>query len=158
MPRNFGRESNNYRCSSITLCSTTPSTLHNDDDDNDSESSDTTLLVRRIPYNNNNKKLSHQLFKLSVLKLDGSLFGILVKLNATVADLKLAVEEVFIPSPEEDLDEISLLHVWGHFCLSYDGQKLINDKACVNNFGIKDGDQVCDLSGCDMSKLSNAFV
>lgn len=34
-------------------------------------------------------------------------------------------------------------HVWGHFCLCYNGQKLINDKTCLQNFGIKDGDQVC---------------
>lgn len=34
-------------------------------------------------------------------------------------------------------------HVWGHFCLSYDGQKLIKDKVSLQSFGIKDGDQVC---------------
>ena len=44
-------------------------------------------------------------------------------------------------------------HVWGHFCLCYNGEKLIffcdigekliNDKACLRNFEIKDGDQVC---------------
>jgi U11/U12 small nuclear ribonucleoprotein SNRNP25 len=33
--------------------------------------------------------------------------------------------------------------VWGHFCLCYNGEKLINDKACLRNFEIKDGDQVC---------------
>ena len=34
-------------------------------------------------------------------------------------------------------------HVWGHFCLCYNGEKLINDRACLRNFEIKDGDQVC---------------
>lgn len=33
--------------------------------------------------------------------------------------------------------------MWGHFCLCFDGQKLLNDKALIRNFGIKDGDQVC---------------
>lgn len=33
-------------------------------------------------------------------------------------------------------------HVWGHFCLCYDGQKLLNDKESLRTFGIKDGDQV----------------
>lgn len=33
-------------------------------------------------------------------------------------------------------------HVWGHFCLSYNEYTLTNDKACLRNFGIKDGDQV----------------
>lgn len=33
-------------------------------------------------------------------------------------------------------------HVWAHFCLSYEGKMLINDKATVRDLGIKDGDQV----------------
>ncbi|KAG7998066.1 hypothetical protein I3843_01G240400 [Carya illinoinensis] len=78
---------------------------------------------------------------LSVLKLDGSLFDVCVSHNATVAELKWAVEEVFASRQKE----ISWSHVWGHFCLSYDEQKLISDKACLPKFGIKDGDQVCHL-------------
>ncbi|KAG6669495.1 uncharacterized protein LOC122284033 isoform X2 [Carya illinoinensis] len=75
---------------------------------------------------------------LSVLKLDGSLFDVCVSHNATVAELKWAVEEVFASRQKE----ISWSHVWGHFCLSYDEQKLITDKACLPKFGIKDGDQL----------------
>ncbi|KAF5466769.1 hypothetical protein F2P56_016669 [Juglans regia] len=75
---------------------------------------------------------------LSVLKLDGSLFDVCVSQNATVAELKWAVEEVFASRQKE----ISWSHVWGHFCLSYDGQKLINDKVCLPKIGIKDGDQL----------------
>lgn len=33
-------------------------------------------------------------------------------------------------------------HVWGHFCLCYKGQKLLDYKAYIRLFGIKDGDQV----------------
>ncbi|GAA0139160.1 hypothetical protein LIER_00765 [Lithospermum erythrorhizon] len=33
------------------------------------------------------------------------------------------------------------LMVWRHFCLCYEGQKLINHKACIGSYGIKDGDQ-----------------
>lgn len=33
-------------------------------------------------------------------------------------------------------------HVWGHFCLCYEGQKLLNDKAYIRDLRIKDGDQV----------------
>ncbi|KAL2552892.1 Ubiquitin-like domain-containing protein [Forsythia ovata] len=32
--------------------------------------------------------------------------------------------------------------VWSHFCLCYEGQKLINEKACLQSYGIKDGDEV----------------
>ncbi|KAI7985742.1 DNA topoisomerase 2 [Camellia lanceoleosa] len=37
--------------------------------------------------------------------------------------------------------DVGRSHVWGHFCLCYEGQKLINDKDYIRNFGIKDGDQ-----------------
>ncbi|KAE7998924.1 hypothetical protein FH972_003417 [Carpinus fangiana] len=33
-------------------------------------------------------------------------------------------------------------HVWGHFCLCYKGQKLVDDKASVRLFGIKDEDEL----------------
>lgn len=46
------------------------------------------------------------------------------------------------------------MHVWGHFCLCYDGQKLVNDKVHVRDLKIKDGDQVCDPFSC----LRNAQV
>lgn len=32
--------------------------------------------------------------------------------------------------------------MWGHFCLCYEGQKLVNDKAHIRDVGIQDGDQV----------------
>ncbi|KAJ0833967.1 putative U11/U12 small nuclear ribonucleoprotein 25kDa protein [Helianthus annuus] len=33
-------------------------------------------------------------------------------------------------------------HVWGHFCLCYEGEKLLDDKAYIKRLGIKDGDQI----------------
>ena len=35
------------------------------------------------------------------------------------------------------------LHVWGHFCLCYNDQKLVTETEYIKNYGIKDGDQVC---------------
>lgn len=35
--------------------------------------------------------------------------------------------------------------MWGHFCLCYEGQKLLSDKAYLRNFGIEDGDQVISI-------------
>ncbi|CAK9164886.1 unnamed protein product [Ilex paraguariensis] len=126
------------------------------------------LCLRNLSY----QKLPQLLLKLSVLKLDGSSFGksqcgvalcywiffevrmgsimdydfdcvgVHVARNATVAELKLAIEEVFSWSPKEDQGKISWSHVWGHFCLCYEGQKLVNDKAYIQSFGIKDGDQL----------------
>lgn len=83
-----------------------------------------------------------QLLKLSVLKLDGSVFEVRVGKSATVAELKRAIEEVFRSPPKEGQDKISWSLAWGHFCLCYEGQKLINDKSTLGNYGIKEGDQL----------------
>ncbi|XP_065868626.1 uncharacterized protein [Euphorbia lathyris] len=115
------------------------SPLSLDDDGDDSVfNGNARLVLRRNSYH----KLPQQLFKLHVLKLDGSIFEVNVSRNATVGELKQAVEEVFTTSPKEGLSKISWFHVWGHFCLSYEGQKLINDKTSIRNFRIKDGDQL----------------
>ncbi|XP_038993354.1 uncharacterized protein LOC120117080 [Hibiscus syriacus] len=92
------------------------------------------LLYRKLPDQN--------LLNLSILKLDGSLFGVDVGGNATVSELKVAIEELFAEPPGETQGCISWSHVWGHFCLVYEGQKLVNNKACIRNYGIKDGDQL----------------
>ncbi|KAF6158209.1 hypothetical protein GIB67_015003 [Kingdonia uniflora] len=88
------------------------------------------------------QKLPPLLFNISVLKLDGSSFNVQIEGTATVAELKQAVEDVFIHSPKEGEGKISWSHVWGHFCLCYEGLKLINDKAYIRNFGINDGDEL----------------
>ncbi|KAL3633063.1 hypothetical protein CASFOL_026047 [Castilleja foliolosa] len=95
-------------------------------------------------YNNKSftyRKLPEQLLKLSVLKLDGSNFGINVARNATVARVKSAIEDEFNISCKDEMNELWSL-VWSHFCLCYEGQKLMNDKACIRKYGIKDGDQL----------------
>ncbi|CAN8233380.1 unnamed protein product [Cochlearia groenlandica] len=81
--------------------------------------------------------------KLSVVKLDGSLFDVEIGKDYSVAELKRAVEKVFIISPQEGHGRISWSHVWGHFCLSYGDQKLVNDKTSIRNLGLNDGDQLC---------------
>ncbi|CAB4272839.1 unnamed protein product [Prunus armeniaca] len=97
--------------------------------------SDTRSFTNHHSY----KKLPQlPLLKLSVLKLDGSVFEIHVGRTATIAELKQAVEEFF--GLLEGKIPWSL--VWGHFCLCYVGQKLTNEKAYIRNFGIKDGDQL----------------
>ncbi|OWM69619.1 uncharacterized protein LOC116201274 [Punica granatum] len=87
-------------------------------------------------------KLPPHLLKLSILKLDGSAFDVLIEKNATVGQLKQAIEDVFISSTSEGPSQISWSHVWGHFCLSFEGWKLLNDRTYVREFGITDGDQL----------------
>ncbi|GLT67803.1 hypothetical protein SLA2020_400860 [Shorea laevis] len=88
-------------------------------------------------------RLPQQPLNLSVLKLDGSCFEVVVARTATIAELKEAVEEVFSQLPRDRDINISWSHVWGHFCLCYKGHKLVDDKASVRLFGIKDEDQLC---------------
>ncbi|XP_059642652.1 uncharacterized protein LOC132284559 [Cornus florida] len=96
------------------------------------------ILPRSFSYH----KLPQQHLKLSVFKLDGSSFDVHISRNATVAELKVAVEGLFTSSPREGQEKISWSHVWGHFCLCHEGQKLVNEKANIRNLGIKDGDQL----------------
>ncbi|KAJ0007154.1 hypothetical protein Pint_30146 [Pistacia integerrima] len=108
--------------------------FYESDDDYDYEGS----VGRKLTY----IRLPQTQLSLSVLKLDGSFFDVHVARNVTVAELKEAVEEVFALSPRDSQGKISWMHVWGHFCLSYEGQKLVNDKARIQDFRIKDGDQL----------------
>ncbi|CAI9753622.1 unnamed protein product [Fraxinus pennsylvanica] len=85
------------------------------------------------------KKLPGQLRQISILKLDGSSFSIHVSKNATVGSLELAVEEFYGVLPEDEGNILWSL-IWSHFCLCYKGQKLINEKACLQSYGIEDGD------------------
>ncbi|KAB2077539.1 hypothetical protein ES319_A06G107000v1 [Gossypium barbadense] len=87
-------------------------------------------------------KLREEPIKLSVRKLDGSFFDVEILKMATIADLKLAVEHVFSQMPDQGLGEISWPHVWGHFCLCYDAQKLVSDTDQVVKYGIRDGHQL----------------
>ncbi|XP_060208890.1 uncharacterized protein LOC132636185 [Lycium barbarum] len=81
-------------------------------------------------------KLPEEPLKLTILKLDGSSFDIEVARNGSVEDLKRAVVESFSHC------KVSWLHVWGHFCLSYCGQKLLTDDDLIGTYGIKDGDEL----------------
>ncbi|CAL5358936.1 unnamed protein product [Camellia sinensis] len=87
-------------------------------------------------------ELPQQPLNLAILKLDGSSFDVEIAKTARVAELKMAVEEVFSHRPRKGPGKISWSHVWGHFCLSYDGWKLLADSEPISNYGISDGDQL----------------
>ncbi|KAK4277185.1 hypothetical protein QN277_015218 [Acacia crassicarpa] len=88
------------------------------------------------------RKLPSEPLRLSVLKLDGSCFDIVVTKTATIAELRQAVEAVFSHMPKKGPGKISWPHVWGQFCLCYDGQKLVTETDLLRNYGIKDGEQL----------------
>ncbi|XP_052210170.1 uncharacterized protein LOC127813298 isoform X2 [Diospyros lotus] len=68
--------------------------------------------------------------------------GIEVAKTATVAELKEAVEQAFSHITRTGPVKISWSHVWGHFCLSYDGWKLVLDSEPISIYGIDHGDQL----------------
>ncbi|XP_044471454.1 U11/U12 small nuclear ribonucleoprotein 25 kDa protein-like isoform X2 [Mangifera indica] len=104
-------------------------------------------------------KLPDEPLKLSVRKLDGSCFDIEVMKTATIAELKKAVEAVFSHLPKKGPGKISWPHVWGHFCLCFENQKLLTDTDHIKYFGIKDGDQLYFTrhlsSSCNMVKVKS---
>ncbi|KAJ1410939.1 Ubiquitin-like domain superfamily [Sesbania bispinosa] len=85
---------------------------------------------------------SYEPLRLSVLKLDASSFHVEVARTATVAELKQAVEAAFSYMPQKGTGKISWPHVWGQFCLCYDGHKLVTDTDYLRDYGIRDGDQL----------------
>ncbi|XP_049409456.1 uncharacterized protein LOC125872723 [Solanum stenotomum] len=87
-------------------------------------------------------KLPEEPLNLTILKLDGSSFDIKVARNGTVAELKQAVESVFSHFPKTGTGKVSWSHVWGHFCLSYDGRKLLTDSDLLGTYRIKDDDKL----------------
>ncbi|KAG9150553.1 hypothetical protein Leryth_010914 [Lithospermum erythrorhizon] len=87
-------------------------------------------------------KVPQEPLKLTVLKLDGTYFDIEVAKNGTVAELKQAVEVAFSHLPQSGPGKVSWSHVWDHFCLSYNGYKLLNDNDFIGCYEIKDDDQL----------------
>ncbi|XP_057440261.1 uncharacterized protein LOC130732170 isoform X2 [Lotus japonicus] len=87
-------------------------------------------------------RLPSQTLKLSILKLDASSFYVEVAKTANVAELKKAVEAAFGYMPQKGPGKISWPHVWGQFCLSYEGHKLVTDTDYLRDYGIKDGNQL----------------
>ncbi|KAM7513280.1 hypothetical protein LguiB_012155 [Lonicera macranthoides] len=96
------------------------------------------LSRKSFSYN----KLPQEPLKLTVLKLDGTSFCIQVAKMATVAELKQAVEDSFSHLPTKGPGMVSWPHVWGNFCLCYDGQKLLMNHDYLRSYRIKDGDQL----------------
>ncbi|XP_068314269.1 U11/U12 small nuclear ribonucleoprotein 25 kDa protein-like isoform X2 [Pyrus communis] len=79
--------------------------------------------------------------RVSVLKLDGTSF---VMNSATVKDLKLAIRKKINEMEQSKMGHrhISWNHVWRNFCLSYHNEKLLDDNAPVQHFGIHNHSQV----------------
>ncbi|KAF1871509.1 hypothetical protein Lal_00020303 [Lupinus albus] len=83
-------------------------------------------------------RLPSQPLTLSILRLDASFFYVEVSKNASVGELKHAVEAIFSHMPQK----ISWPLVWGQFCLCYEGHRLVVETDYLRDYGIHDGDQL----------------
>ncbi|KAJ7527368.1 hypothetical protein O6H91_16G050600 [Diphasiastrum complanatum] len=82
--------------------------------------------------------------KLSILKLDGTSFDVTVHNNASVGELKAALETTMNELERAELGycDIQWAQVWGHFCLCYMNQMLIDDSLMLSEIGIQLDDQL----------------
>ncbi|PIA35564.1 hypothetical protein AQUCO_03500133v1 [Aquilegia coerulea] len=64
--------------------------------------------------------------------------------SATVKDLKLAIKKKTNEMEQSKMGHrhISWRHVWANFCLSHHNEKLIDDNAVLQEFGIRNNSQV----------------
>ncbi|BFG17566.1 hypothetical protein CerSpe_038400 [Prunus speciosa] len=81
---------------------------------------------------------------ISVLKLDATAFDVALMNSATVKDLKVAIKKKINDMEQSKMGHrhISWKHVWGNFCLSYHNDKLLDDNAALQDFGIRNNSQV----------------
>ncbi|XP_006353250.1 U11/U12 small nuclear ribonucleoprotein 25 kDa protein isoform X1 [Solanum tuberosum] len=82
--------------------------------------------------------------RISVLKLDGSSFDVTVMNSATVKDLKQAVRKRIDDTEQSKMGHrhISWRHVWSNFCLLFHNEKLLDDTAKLQDYGIRNNAQV----------------
>ncbi|KAG4175699.1 hypothetical protein ERO13_A11G200232v2 [Gossypium hirsutum] len=81
---------------------------------------------------------------ISILKLDGTSFDVAVMNSATVKDLKLAIKKKVIELEQSKMGHrhISWRHVWANFCLAHHNEKLLDDGAALQDFGVRNNSQV----------------
>ncbi|KAF6135629.1 hypothetical protein GIB67_028200 [Kingdonia uniflora] len=82
--------------------------------------------------------------RITVAKMDDTFFEVAVLNSATVKDLKLAIKKKTNELEQSKMGHrhISWRHVWSNFCLSHHNNKLIDDSAMLQDFGIRTNSQV----------------
>ncbi|CAI9117007.1 OLC1v1018313C1 [Oldenlandia corymbosa var. corymbosa] len=82
--------------------------------------------------------------RISVLKLDGTSIEVALMNSATVKNLRLAIQKKVdaIEQSQMGYRHISWKHVWENFCLSFHNEKLLDDNAILESYGIRNNSQV----------------
>ncbi|MBA0860975.1 hypothetical protein Goshw_023107 [Gossypium schwendimanii] len=94
---------------------------------------------------------------ISILKLDGTSFvgtyldwfslefeDVAVMNSSTVKDLKLAIKKKVVQLEQSKMGHrhISWRYVWANFCLAHHNEKLLDDGAALQDFGVRNNSQV----------------
>ncbi|KAK9748512.1 hypothetical protein RND81_02G062900 [Saponaria officinalis] len=82
--------------------------------------------------------------RISVLKLDSSSFDVVLMNSATLKDLKVAIKKKVSEMEESKMGhrQISWKHVWANYCLLFQNEKLLDESAPLQDFGIRNNSQV----------------
>ncbi|XP_043688368.1 U11/U12 small nuclear ribonucleoprotein 25 kDa protein-like isoform X2 [Telopea speciosissima] len=82
--------------------------------------------------------------RISIVKMDNTTFDVAVLNSATVKDLKLAIKMKTNDMEQSQLGHrhISWRHIWANYCLSHNNEKLIDDNALLQDFGIRNNSQL----------------
>ncbi|GMI89789.1 hypothetical protein like AT3G07860 [Hibiscus trionum] len=82
--------------------------------------------------------------RISILKLDETSFDVAMMNSATVKDLKLAIKNKVFELEQSKMGHrhISWRHVWSNFCLAHHNEKLLDDGAALQDFGVRNNSQV----------------
>uniref|UniRef100_H3B3P5 Small nuclear ribonucleoprotein U11/U12 subunit 25 n=2 Tax=Latimeria chalumnae TaxID=7897 RepID=H3B3P5_LATCH len=85
-----------------------------------------------------------QAMTVKVCRADGEVLPVVVVQNATVLDLKKAIQRYFQLKQEREggIQCISWRYVWRMYNLTFDGQKLTDDKMKLKDYGIRNRDEV----------------
>ncbi|KAM3916591.1 U11/U12 small nuclear ribonucleoprotein 25 kDa protein isoform 1-T3 [Leptodactylus fuscus] len=85
-----------------------------------------------------------QAMTVRVCKADGEVMPVVVVQNATVLDLKRAIQRYVQLKHQREggIQHISWKYVWKTYQLSFSGEKLENDEKSLRDYGIKNRDEV----------------
>uniref|UniRef100_A0A803MX15 SNRNP25 ubiquitin-like domain-containing protein n=1 Tax=Chenopodium quinoa TaxID=63459 RepID=A0A803MX15_CHEQI len=86
--------------------------------------------------------------RITILKLDSTSFDVVVMNSATVKDLKLCIKKKVNEMEQSKMGHrhISWKHVWANYCLLYHNEKLLNESAALQDFGIRNNSQDCETA------------
>jgi len=85
-----------------------------------------------------------QAMSIQVRRADGAIYAVIVQQNATVLDLKKAIERhvTLKLSREHGNPDISWRYVWRTYWLSYDGTRLTDNHKKLRDYSIRNKDEV----------------